>query len=170
MTRIDFSHLTISCLFALALGACSLEPAEMGGDADNPYRQGFERINATPFTSELPGGSLIDVWVSNFAAVEYSKVLLDGQGSGVDLPVGTVIVREVLDDNMEIKTLTLMIKNDPGYFPEGGDWWYGVADPSGIIINDANGVPMMGQLIECGSCHASRASDGFLFGVPSGYH
>jgi hypothetical protein len=157
------------------LAACGLDPIDDQAwddpyDAELPYREGFRRVNSAPFTTQLGSGSLIDVWVSARAAGEYSKVLLDGAGSNVSLPVGTVIVREVLDENREIKTLTLMIKNEPGYYPGGGDYWYGVADPDGTIRSDDAGNLLMGRLETCGSCHAARPNDDFLFGVPSAYH
>jgi hypothetical protein len=171
--RVSMSLILIISFFA----ACALEPADgevwdegdLSGD-ELPYRQGFRRVNSAPFTTELGGGNLIDVWVSAQAASEYARVLLDGAGSGVRLPVGTVIVREVLDENREIQTLTLMIKNPPGYYPGGGDYWYGVADPDGTIRTDAEGNLVMGRLNACGSCHATRPNDDFLFGIPSSYH
>lgn len=157
---------TISVLISVS-GACTLDPLD---NAATPYRNDFQLVNNAPFTSGLPGGSLIDVWVTEDVASEYAKVSLDASGSGVILPEGTVIVREVLDDFGQIETLTLMIKGAPGYFPEGGDWWYGVADPDGMIREDANGEPIMGPLQQCNVCHITRANDGYLYGVPSAYH
>lgn len=163
-------------LATLFFSACTLEPVDpeaLDGEqpsVETPYRNGFRRVNRAPFTSQVGGGALVDVWVSAHAANEYAQVLLDGEGSGVTLPVGTVIVREVLDDYGEVATLTLMIKSEPGYYPEGGDYWYGVADPDGIIRDDESGNPLMGKLDACGSCHASRPNDDFLFGIPSDYH
>ena len=160
--------LLIPSLVLGLLGACSFEPLDVS--PPNPLRDGLARANFTPFSSQIPGGALVDVWVSADAADEYDKVLLDGAGSGVDLPQGTVIIREVFDEFGQVETLTLMIKNEPGYFPGGGDWWYGVADPDGIIRNDDNGLPLMGPLEQCNACHVARANDGYLFGVPSAYH
>jgi hypothetical protein len=168
-------HVSMTLILIISLfAACALEPVDNPDDdltgADLPYREGFRRVNRVPFTTELGGGNLIDVWVSAHAANEYARVLLDGAGSGVTLPVGTVIVREVLDENREIQTLTLMIKNQKGYYPEGGDYWYGVADPDGTIRTDDAGNLVMGKLDACGSCHATRPDDDFLFGIPSNYH
>lgn len=168
MARNTIEHLVLSSLVVGLLAGCSLEPVDMA--PENPYRDGFELANVTPFSSQIPGGALVDVWVTQDVANDYAKVLLDGAGSGVELPVGTVIIREVLDDAGEIAKLTLMIKNEPGYFPGGGDWWYGVADPDGMIQNDENGLPIMGALEQCNACHKSRAADGYLFGIPSAYH
>lgn len=162
---IDRRYLTASLFLGVVLPACALEPMD-----ENLYRDGFTHINKQPFVSDLVPDKLIDVWVSADQAIEYSKVLLDGQGSGVHLRPDTVIVREVLDAAGEIQTLTIMIKREPGYYPGGGDYWYGVADPDGTVRNDDNGNPLMGPLTQCGDCHASRANDDFLFGIPSGYH
>ncbi len=154
-------------LLANLVGACALEPVD---DAATPYRDDFALINNAPFTTELPGGQMIDVWVTESVANEYAKISLDASGSNVIMPEGTVIVREVLDDHGRVETLTLMIKNAPGYFPGGGDWWYGVADPDGLIRQDENGEPIMGALQQCNACHVSRAADGYLYGVPTAYH
>lgn len=160
--------LVIAPLFAGVLIACtpgSLTPHEIEGE--NPYRDGFALVNVTPFTSNIPGGKMIDVWVTESVASEYAKVQLDGEGSGVDLPEGTVIVREVIGDTGEVEKLTMMMKGEPGYFPGGGDWWYGVADPDGTIRVDDDGELMQGALTQCGGCHLSRPNDGYLFGIPS---
>ena len=148
------------------LGACS-PGALRGYDDDSPFRDGFRLVNTTPFTTTVGGDNLIDVWVTSTAAADYAKVKLDGSGSGVNLPEGTVIVREVIGASGEVEKLTMMIKGAPGYFPGGGDWWYGVADPQGRILPDGDGGLQMGTLEQCGSCHLTRASDGYLFGVPS---
>lgn len=170
-TNSKLAALVITPLFAGLLVACSpgsLTPHEVEGE--NPYRDGFALVNVTPFTSNLPGGKMIDVWVTESAASDYALVKLDGSGSGVDLPEGTVIVREVIGETGEVETLTMMIKGAPGYFPGGGDWWYGVAEPDGTIRVNDNGEPQMGALTECGGCHLARPDDGYLFGIPSDHN
>lgn len=155
-------------VLAMTLGtACGLEPLDSGVGA---YRQDFTRSTKQPFLSEIAADKLIEVWISPEAAAEYSRVLLDGEGSGVKIPEGTVIIREVRDTGGTVESLTLMVKGAPGYFPGGGDWWYGVADPDGQIRLDASGEPRMGRLEDCGGCHLSRPQDDYLFGIPSGYH
>jgi hypothetical protein len=63
--------------------------------------------------------------------------------------------------------LSVMYKAPPGYYPDMGDLWLGVTDASGNPALDDAGAPRIGRLTECASCHAARASDGYLFGVPA---
>ena len=65
------------------------------------------------------------------------------------LNVGTVIVREVLDAQGAISSITAIAKGPPGLDPTLGDWWFAKADPSGSH-----------------SCHVPRAAEDYLFGVP----
>jgi hypothetical protein len=60
-----------------------------------------------------------------------------------------------------------MVKRATGFNPACGDWWFGVTDPQGNVLADASGVPQTGAIAECASCHIPRATDDFLFGVPS---
>jgi hypothetical protein len=59
-----------------------------------------------------------------------------------------------------------MARGAEGFSPEHGDWWYGVLDVDGWPAFEGD-EPMMGALEDrCAACHAGRADDGFLFGVP----
>jgi len=62
--------------------------------------------------------------------------------------------------------VTLMAKMAAGYDSTLGDWWFGVTDPQGVPLSDANG-PQVGRLTDCHSCHIPRATDDYLFGVPA---
>lgn len=124
----------------------------------------FTRVNAAPYPSEVAAGATLNVWVSSFAAVAYEAISPDAQGSGVRLPEGTLIIREVIDEAGALKKLTLMAKGPAGYNPELGDWWFGVANPDGTPVKE-NGANLTGKLTQCFGCHLPRANDDFLFGV-----
>ena len=71
-------------------------------------------------------------------------------------PQGSIIVKEKLNDphakNPEL--LTVMLKREPGYNIESGDWEYLVLDGS------ASTIRARGRLEKCNACHvASKASD-----------
>ena len=112
------------------------------------------------------GTTDIDVWISSFGATAYTEVTPDSTGSGVRLPEGTLIVREVLNAAGQLDKLTLMAKGPPGYNGVVGDYWFAVTDPNGTpLVTD--GVEQVGKLAACFGCHQARAADDFLFGIPA---
>lgn len=127
--------------------------------------ENFVHVNATPYGSALSEDK-INVFVSLEGWWHFLHAEPDSEGHGVDLPVGTLIVREVLDATGAVKTLTVMMRAPDGYSPGHGDFWYAVLDPEGFPVFE-DGEPLMGALVErCTSCHDERAGDGYLFGVP----
>jgi hypothetical protein len=137
---------------------------------DGTYRgPGYRLVNEEPFPSTVAPGKTIVLWVSEAGYPALARVSADHAGSEVTVPVGTVIVREVLLDDA-LDTLTVMVKMPKGAFPLGGDWWYAAADPDGKIRKHATeGTPLAGLLEKCGTCHLRRDRDAFLFGAPDGY-
>jgi hypothetical protein len=123
----------------------------------------FTRINRAPYGSTV-GSFNLDVYVSQ-AARSYGRIHPETTGSGVSLPPGTLIVRQVLDAQGQVTKVTLMAKLAAGYDPTLGDWWFGVTDPAGVPLVDGAG-PQVGRLTDCHGCHLPRAGDDYLFGVP----
>ncbi len=168
-------------LFAVSLLLASCEvTVDIGGPApgqdlygqldlvttDTFYRENrYLMINESAYPTALSDTDVINVFVDDGAAYSYSQIDPETEGTQVELPVGATIIREVLRDG-ELTKLTAMIKGPPGYFPEGGDYFYAVTsvDGSEILLDDA-GNPLAGRLAVCGSCHAGRPQDDFLFGV-----
>ena len=124
----------------------------------------FKRINTQPYPSTL-GAFNIDVYASQDAR-DYAKIHPETTGSHVTVPIGTLIVRQVLDANGQVTKVTLMGKATAGYDPTLGDWWFGVTDPSGNPLSDDTGL-QVGRLTQCHGCHVPRAEDDYLFGVPA---
>jgi hypothetical protein len=133
---------------------------------DGAYRGDlFEQINRNPVLSSVAPGR-INVWVSRKGADEYRQVRPDATGSGIEVPRGTIIVREVLDRTGAVESLTLMVRGQEGLSPGNGDFWYALVDPEGWPRFE-HGEPVLGPLEQrCAGCHLPRATDGFLFGVP----
>jgi hypothetical protein len=129
---------------------------------------GFRRANGPLFPSTVAPGKWIDMWVSEAALDEMLAISPERAGSEVEVPTGTMIVREVYDGT-RLATITVMVKLEQGAFPLGGDFWYSVTDPDGTVRLDADGLPIEGLRPDCGSCHLRRSHDGFLFGTPDGY-
>jgi hypothetical protein len=119
---------------------------------------GFISCNAAPYPTELHATR------NAYAAIEPAV-----SASGVHLPVGAVIVREVVAAG-EVTALTVMAKAEPGHFDEGGEWAYAVMTPDGgAFLADDAGLPIRGRYPTCVSCHADRADDDSVFGVPPSY-
>ncbi len=121
---------------------------------------GFRKINRAPFVSTLHPEDSVDVYVSAAAAADYEWVEPDRDGPAPPIPVGTVIVREIVGQK-----LTAMEKRDPNAYPGGGDFLYAVTDLAGQPMAKADGTAEWGSLDECGSCHATRKESSWLFGV-----
>lgn len=134
--------------------------------ADGGYRgPGFTHATKTPYASAVATGSFVDEWVSSNGYADYSKVQPDASDSGAFLPVGSMIVRAVVDADAEVTKLTVMLKGPNGYNPSLGDWWFAETDPSGTPLTDDAGT-LAGRLSDCYGCHLPRSGDDYLFGVP----
>ncbi len=126
----------------------------------------FSRINLDPYPTDLSQTDLIDVYVSRNGASAYWQIAPETGASDAFLEESAVIVRVVTDAEQTPKRLTFMIKADPGYYPDGGDYYYAVTELDGAISVDEDGLPQAGQLASCARCHLDRASSDWLFGVP----
>lgn len=110
---------------------------------------------------------------SRSIVVRVNPDAMDAFLAGEPLPVGKVVVKEKhsqllriagdLDKIAEreaeqkLDEYALMIKRDPGYFPEGGDWEYA------YVTLGPEGKVSRGRLAECADCHTNRKSRDFLF-------
>jgi hypothetical protein len=138
--------------------------------SEGKYRgEGFRRVDRTPFPSTVSPEKVISLWISKQAYDPYSAISPDASGSRPNIPVGTVIVREVLRGST-LDAITVMVKLPKGAFPLGGDFWFAAAAPDGTLrVDPTTHAPVIGLSATCGSCHLRRDQDGFLFGVPTDY-
>jgi hypothetical protein len=130
---------------------------------------GFVRVSARPFASDLEPDRFVQMYVSDAAAAAYEAVTPDSDRAGPAFPVGGMVVRTSSDASGNLLALTFMVKHEPGYFPEVGDFFFGVADTSGMPMPGDDGTPLWGKIEDCASCHETRASSGFLFGVAAAH-
>ena len=162
-------------LVTLCLAAAMLAPACSGieaiGDDEadlsqlSTYRAEMKMVSFI-YTSDLAPNPQIELWINQSAAAAYKRVRPDRKGANVDLPEGTLIVREVLAAG-KVAKLTVMGKGALGTNPVVGDWWFAVTTPTGTPLEE-NGAQLLGKLPQCVTCHDARgAADDFLFGVPS---
>ncbi|MDB4966303.1 MAG: hypothetical protein JWN44_1992 [Myxococcales bacterium] len=127
---------------------------------------GFLPVGQAAFDSDLEPDKKVTMFVSRAAVAAYSAVSPEADAtSGPAFPIGGVIVRDVSDASGAPTGLTVMVKREPGYFPEAGDFFFGVTDLAGVPVNGEDGVEW-GALASCATCHHTRAAAGYLFGVP----
>jgi len=124
----------------------------------------FQHVNRDSYETALGTGASIDLYVSSNGFAPYATIVPEADGSGAEVPEGTLIVREVKEASGAVKSLTLMYKGPRGYNPDLDDFWFGVTDPAGVPVQQ-DGKPRVGKLTDCYSCHLARAQDGYLFGV-----
>jgi hypothetical protein len=70
-------------------------------------------------------------------------------------PKGTLIVKEIyrVAGCTDLFRYAVMRKEDPGYYPEGGDWQWFSLDAAGSVLES-------GKVKSCASCHGSSSGCG----------
>jgi hypothetical protein len=126
----------------------------------------FTHVSSGPYPSTAAAGAFVDLWVSTDAYADYQAITPTATGTGSALPLGAIIVRVVTDASGDVTKLTLMRHGPAGINPTLDDWWFAETDPNGVPLTDDAG-PLTGPLAECMTCHLPRASNDYLFGVPT---
>lgn len=165
---ITFAFVTAGCLSQIIPEhAPAEEPQVQAMLAQKTFETGaFTRVGRQGFASTLEPGKRVTMFVSSAAAAAYAAVSPDEDAtSGPPFPVGGTIVRAVSDANGTPAGYAVMIKREPGFFPEAGDFFFGVTDLDGNPQPGDDGLEW-GALKSCGDCHHTRANAGYLFGVP----
>lgn len=153
---------------ALSSACAGIEP--LGGEEEEDISQlstyrAQMKMASRIYVSDLAPNPQIELWINPNAAPAYARVRPDTKGANVDLPEGTLIVREVLSAGV-VQKLTVMGKGPLGSNPVVGDWWFAVTSPTGTPLVE-NGQELLGKLTQCVACHDARgAADDYLFGVP----
>jgi hypothetical protein len=172
-------RIAIAIFIASLAGGCMSELTEQGADSSVEIDQSavlaeaaryrdttaFDHASSKSYPSALGTTSYIQLYANRTAMAEYPMIDPDKVGSNAVIPVGGIIVREVLDTNGTAQRLTIMAKGPAGYNPAIGDWFWAVTDLQGTPIVE-DGVARAGRLADCYGCHLPRATDDFLFGVP----
>jgi len=117
---------------------CALPPDERPGTAgeENPHRDNF----VTVYVNDAGRRAMLKEKWPRF-------------------PLGSLIVKEKLpvrDANAAPELLTVMLKREAGYDPEGGDWEYLVLDGRGEEVR------ARGKLESCRACHQEYPHTDFV--------
>lgn len=98
-------------------------------------------------------------WNAQLRANEMAARSFDSLRSLQSMPRGALLAQlHTLRAGGTPTRAFVMEKREDGYFPEGGNWDFAVAGPSGVII-------ARGQLGSCARCHAEAPVD-FVFPRP----
>lgn len=75
-----------------------------------------------------------------------------------EFPEGSLLIKEKFDPAVADRPIlfTGMLKREPGYFPEGGDWEYFTLD------GELSRVTSRGKLESCAACHRDFADWGYV--------
>ncbi len=168
--------LSLSALiFAASLALAACEPGEEEGndDADEGDDTGaidedavvadaldyanLTRINLNPFFSQHSGVDEVNVYVLPNAVDDY-KSIDPNDPSAVTFAEGTLIVKEHISSG-EATAVTIMFKGPAGYDPEHNDWWWGMSDLEGNLLNAGPAVS------ECVGCHIDVSGTDFVYGI-----
>jgi len=138
--------------------------ADPGFDADEviamaaTYATTLEKISDQPFASQHGAADMVGVYVNSEAAALFRT--LDPEAPvEVDLPEGTLIVKEHFDDAGAFSGFLLMYRGPEGYAPMTGDWFWAATNAGGDTLT----AGASGGVDFCISCHTPAPS--FVFGV-----
>lgn len=101
-----------------------------------------------------PHGALIKTYVSARTAKNL-----------IDLPHGSVIVKENYSPDKKLMAITVMHRST-GYDPEHGDWYYAKYMPNGKIARtppEMKSMPIVGKFKMCIECHSGAGGNDFAF-------
>lgn len=100
-------------------------------------------VSVSPNVNDPHSNKFITVYVNDIG----KQAMLDMKVPS--FPQGSIIVKEKLPavDSVTPELLTVMMKRQPGYNPESGDWEYMVTDGTG------QKVQARGKLENCQVCH-----------------
>ncbi|MCE9610855.1 MAG: cytochrome P460 family protein [Chthoniobacter sp.] len=97
-------------------------------------------------------GPHYNTWVHLYVNESAEQTLARKQHT---FPVGAVVVKEKLGDQMQVTGVGGMIKRPPGYDPRNGDWEYFYGDKGGGFTS--------GHLTNCVDCHANARHKDYVF-------
>ncbi len=136
----------------------SSQSVNSAGDCNDVNAMTFEgwrewaQVTQKPIISEGHSNNWVGIFVDELAKDTYLS-------ASAPFPECAKIVKPIYFDaeGKSIRKLTIMVKMQPGYDPDNGDWWYANADASGTKIG------RNGRLQGCIGCHYDAAETDYLF-------
>lgn len=135
------------------------------------FEQDLVRLDNGPFmTSHLEGMGLARAWADPAAADVFRTLAPMQLDISEPFPEGTLFVKENFDaDGNPVDVLNVMMKFEPGYNPEGNDWFFAAITREGVIIENlvGQGIAGNGVAVEfCRDCHEQNgANSDYVIGL-----
>ena len=100
---------------------------------------------------ENPHGPVLKTYVNKTAAADL-----------VNLPVGSVLVREDYDDQRKRQSISVMYRVKD-YDKEHGHWYYLRYSETGAVLKGRDNKPLAGKVASCIDCHAKAGNKDYVF-------
>jgi hypothetical protein len=152
---------SLGALALLTLACSSDDPPD---DIEGPgaYSHDFETseefftLMQGPVLGASPHGA-VQIW--------YSSNVMESLGSS-RVPLGTVAIKTSAPaTDGAVEAITVMVKREPGYSPDHGDWMYEMRGADGTVMMDDDQQPMQGPIPMCIDCHVAAAGTDYLAGT-----
>ena len=118
----------------------------------------FDLLCAPASMAMIKAEQKVNPHFQRFITVYVNKIGEKAMEKGGKFPVGSVIVKEKLEENLKTPVLsTVMIKREKGYNPKCGDWQFAAIDAF------TTKVTMDGKVKSCMFCHVDQAKKDFVF-------
>jgi hypothetical protein len=158
---------------ALPLLACTEEDPGPAHDPEQviaeaiEFESTLERLDNAPFMSQhLEGVGLATAYADAESAELFRTLVQDlmqlEPPTGVVFAEGSLLVKENFDlEGNPVDVLNVMAKFEPGYNPNGNDWFFAAITRDGEVI-DAGLGPISGKGAEvefCRDCHSQMGAN-----------
>jgi hypothetical protein len=165
--------LGVSAVFSLPQAVAKNGPAKPDFGEINGYKK-WTRVNPTPLKLPVPLDGLCRVATltesvktsANPHRQKFFTVFANRAARHAMMeetkpifPVGSIITKEKMlsREATTPELITVMVKREKGFNPEGGDWEYAVRDGKDGKLQER------GKLNNCVSCHALKKSTDYVF-------
>lgn len=141
----------------------SEDPEELELDEDAILDRGRDFENTLVQLSDGPefeethaDAAAVVVWGSEDVLELFESIDPDDPTQSIQFPPGTMFVKQHLDEDGGTRGLTMMYRGEPGYYEDGGDWFWARLDDD---------VPTdVGRVEWCAGCHAAAYNTNFVVG------
>jgi hypothetical protein len=157
--------LLIVAVATIATAALSADLIVTKGNVATFYRE-FTRLTKEPQVVSPLIATLCTLSPNRVQAGPHEGALVHYYANSVALPtrssnmtrftVGSVIVKEKLGEDRKVTGVGGMIKHEPGYDPENGDWEY---------FYSGEGKFGSGRIASCADCHRKAKDTDFVYTV-----
>lgn len=165
-------------LIAISWTSCTYNNIEPIG---SPYQVTQDELNAAVLVSSSQDTTILgdpfNAFSDTLTRLHKLRDLFDNILPEESVKVGTIMTRRAYyypytNKRDSLLNVVVMVKREPGYYPEGGDWEYmDIAydkttdyniNPNGMLVLSDNSITR-GKITKCANCHTKASGNDFLF-------